>query len=128
MSVPGRSVTAMDLNIGGITIDCADPHTLADFWTRALGLEIAYAGDEFVQLVSRADRSRPYLGLQKVPEAKAGKNRMHLDLTAGDPDAEAARLAALGATVGDKYEEPGLRWTVLFDPAGNEFCVGTHHG
>jgi predicted enzyme related to lactoylglutathione lyase len=116
----------MNLNLGGITIDCADPHTLAEFWTRALDLEIAYNGDEFVQLVSRADRSRPYLGLQKVPEARAGKNRVHLDLTTPDPDAEVARLVSLGATAHEKYEEPGLRWTVLTDPVGNEFCVGSH--
>ncbi|MFL6125053.1 VOC family protein [Actinophytocola sp.] len=117
----------MNLDLGGITIDCTDPHALAEFWTHALDLEVAHAGDEYVQLVSRADRSRPYLGLQKVPEAKAGKNRVHLDLATNDPDGEIARLVALGATAGDKYEEPGLRWTVLFDPAGNEFCVGTLH-
>jgi hypothetical protein len=27
----------------------------------------------------------------------------------------------------EKHEAPGLVWTVLFDPAGNEFCVGTPH-
>jgi hypothetical protein len=34
------------------------------------------------------------------------------------------RLVGLGVTVLDEQEVPGLRWTVLADPNGNEFCVG----
>jgi hypothetical protein len=117
----------MNLNMGGITIDCAEPRELAEFWTRALDLEVAFDADgHFIALRSRADPSRPYLGLQKVPEEKTGKNRVHLDLSTDDPDGEVARLVALGAVAGEKHEAPGLRWTVLRDPAGNEFCVGAH--
>lgn len=117
----------MNLDLGGITIDSADPRTLAEFWTRALDLEITLDADGyFVELRSRADPSRPYLGLQKVPEERAGKNRVHLDLSTADPDGEVARLVALGAVAGEKHEVPDLRWTVLQDPEGNEFCVGTH--
>ena len=114
--------------MGGITIDCADPRTLAEFWTKALGLEIAFDADGyFVQLRSSADPSRPYLGLQKVPEERAGKNRVHLDLSTADREGEVGRLVALGAVRGADHSAPGLEWTVLQDPEGNEFCVGTAH-
>lgn len=127
MSVVARSVRGMNLNMGGVTIDCAEPRSLAEFWTRALGLEVVHdAGGEFLELRPPGDAGGPYLGLQKVPEDKAGKNRVHLDLSTADMDTEVARLVGLGATVSEKHEVPGLVWTVLSDPAGNEFCVGTH--
>lgn len=128
MSVVGRNVPGMKLNMGGITIDCAEPRELAEFWTRALDLEVAFDADGyFLMLRSSANPAQPYLGLQKVPEEKAGKNRVHVDFSTDDPDGEIARLVELGATVGDRHEVPGLTWTVLFDPAGNEFCVGSRH-
>jgi catechol 2,3-dioxygenase-like lactoylglutathione lyase family enzyme len=117
----------MNLNLGGITIDSTDPRTLAEFWTRALGLEVAFDADGwFVQLTSPANPNQPYLGLQKVPEKRAGKNRVHVDLSTGDRAGEVKRLVDLGATEGETHEVQGLTWTVLQDPEGNEFCVGSH--
>ena len=116
----------MNLNMGGITIDCAEPRALAEFWTRALDLEVAFAADGyFIYLRSPTNPSQPMLGLQKVAEEKVGKNRVHIDFSTDDPDGEIARLMALGAVAGEKHEVPGLTWTVLSDPAGNEFCVGS---
>ncbi len=114
--------------MGGITIDSADPRTLAEFWTEALGLEVVFDADGwFVQLRSRAQPQQPYLGLQKVPEDRAGKNRVHIDFATEDRAGEVARLESLGAAVGETHEVPGLTWTVLRDPEGNEFCVGSAH-
>jgi predicted enzyme related to lactoylglutathione lyase len=118
----------MNLSMGGIVIDCLEPRQLADFWTKALGLEVAFDADgEFLALRAPGNTGM-YLGLQKVPEEKVGKNRVHLDLATEkeNMDDEIARLAGLGATVGEKHEVPGLTWTILRDPVGNEFCVGTH--
>jgi len=61
-----------------------------------------------------------------VPEGKATKNRIHLDLrpSAGTREEELARLLALGATeVGDLRNDDGTGWVVLADPEGNEFCI-----
>lgn len=62
---------------------------------------------------------------QSVPEPKTVKNRLHLDIHYG-PDryeAEADRLAGLGATRLSEHDEQGSKWIVMADPEGNEFCV-----
>jgi predicted enzyme related to lactoylglutathione lyase len=63
--------------------------------------------------------------LQRVPEPKAAKNRMHLDIHVADIDAEAARLETLGARRVSRSpcEESGTRWHLMADPEGNELCV-----
>ncbi|MFE9885324.1 VOC family protein [Streptomyces scopuliridis] len=62
---------------------------------------------------------------QRVPEAKTGKNRIHLDLHPGPErrEAEVGRLEGLGATVVRRVKEPGGEWVVMADPELNEFCV-----
>jgi predicted enzyme related to lactoylglutathione lyase len=128
LSVVARTVCGMNLSMGSITIDCAEPRALAEFWTQALDLEVAFDADgHFMSLRSRTNPSQPAIGLQKVPEEKAVKNRVHIDFMTDDPDGEIARLVALGAAAGEKHEVPGLTWTVLSDPVGNEFCVGSEH-
>jgi hypothetical protein len=69
----------------------------------------------------------PGLLFLAVPEAKAGKNRLHLDLRPDDHDAEVERLLALGArhvNIGQGEQS----WVVLADPEGNEFCVLSSRG
>ncbi|WP_182902326.1 VOC family protein [Microbispora sp. H10830] len=62
---------------------------------------------------------------QAVPEPKAGKNRLHIDLHAGPErrDAEVDRLKALGAAVLRTVREPGGHHVTMADPEGNEFDV-----
>jgi predicted enzyme related to lactoylglutathione lyase len=110
-----------------VTIDCVDARKLSGFWVAALGAEIIHEVDDGAMLVL-ASEGNVNLGLQQVEEAKAGKNRLHLDLGAPDRPAEVARLVALGATVVEEYSWPGMAWSVLQDPEGNEFCVGSRNG
>jgi predicted enzyme related to lactoylglutathione lyase len=113
------------MKLSMITIDCADPRSLAEFWIKALDLEVVFDADGyFVQLRAPADRTQPHLGLQQVPEERAGKNRVHIDFSTDDREGEIERLVALGATRGEDHSVPGLTWTVLRDPEGNVFCVG----
>ena len=122
-----------------VTLDCADPRSLAKFWVEAAGYEVMHDFDgEYLVLkpasgASGGDASPDAapapprglaLGLQKVAEPRIGKNRAHLDWRTGDRPAEVARLVALGATVLAEREMPGFGWTVMADPEGNEFCVG----
>ncbi|MCI2419118.1 VOC family protein [Saccharopolyspora sp. K220] len=114
----------MALSIGMVTIDCAAPRALAEFWTRALGTSIAVDVGDFLMLAPN-EEAGVALGLQRVPEPRTGKNRVHLDMTTTDRQAEVRRLVALGATELGEHEAPGFAWTVLADPEGNEFCVAT---
>jgi predicted enzyme related to lactoylglutathione lyase len=105
-----------------VTIDCADPQALARFWTEAAGYKVD--GDwSFFVMLSPAEGEGIAIGLQKVPEPRVAKNRVHIDWTSDDRPAEIERLKKLGATVLGEETMPGLSWTVLADPEGNEFCV-----
>ena len=119
----------MAVGIGMVTTDCADPKALATFWAAALDTTISGDYGEFVMLAP-PPAGGPVLGFQRVPEERAGKNRLHLDLVAqaGGRQAEVARLVELGAMVlGERGgDAEGLVWTTLTDPEGNEFCVAEH--
>ena len=108
--------------IKSIIIDCADLDRQATFWAAATGYQSTGADGHYAVLV-HPDRSHPRLLLQRVPEPKTAKNRVHLDLGADDLPAEVERLVALGASQGQSHQEYDAIWTVLTDPEGNEFCV-----
>ncbi|WEH38702.1 glyoxalase/bleomycin resistance/dioxygenase family protein [Streptomyces sp. NBC_01218] len=63
---------------------------------------------------------------QEVPEEKAGKNRLHIDVH-GEPgglDRLVSRLKELGATpVREIDKGPAGHWWIMRDPEGNEFCA-----
>jgi predicted enzyme related to lactoylglutathione lyase len=105
-----------------IVIDCADPEGLAEFWAAALGYDKVGMFDPYFVLAAR-ERSHPPVILQRVPEAKTTKARIHFDLRVSNIEAEATRLEALGARRIDigQGENPG--WIAMADPEGNEFCV-----
>ena len=112
----------------GVTLDCADLERLAAFWSTALDLEPELVGD-YALLRGRSARSGLQgLTLQRVPETKVVKNRMHLDLVTPDVGVEVERLIQLGATVLARETEPTPEQTVVMgDPEGNEFCVIKEH-
>jgi hypothetical protein len=120
------------MNISCVTIDCADPAMIANFWNEALRWGgVAVAPDGSGAICGPADGGA-YLEFVRVPEEKQVKNRVHLGCSAGalaNLDAELERLHGLGATVA--WEEDFLpdvaaryRNVVLRDPEGNEFCLG----
>jgi predicted enzyme related to lactoylglutathione lyase len=110
------------LRLGNVTFDCADPPALAAFWSAALELPIAQSMPYFAMLQSPDGADPRYLFI-KVPEGKTVKNRVHIDLRADQAEAEIERLVSLGASRGDSHDQYGVRWTVMQDPEGNEFCV-----
>jgi predicted enzyme related to lactoylglutathione lyase len=108
----------------GLVLDCKDPAALADFWAAALDYVSVGGAGAYVMLLPDG-RPGPKLLLQQVPEPKAVKNRMHLDIDADDIETEATRLEALGArrVADDQLHEHGTNWILMADPEGNEFCV-----
>ena len=117
----------MTLRIQCLSIDAADPARLAGFWESALGWRRTFEESDQVVLEppagSAQDGVAPDLLFQRVPEAKAVKNRLHLDLRPEDQAAEVARLEGLGARRADVGQGPDVSWVVMADPEGNEFCV-----
>jgi predicted enzyme related to lactoylglutathione lyase len=104
-----------------IVIDCADPESLARFWAEALGYRSVGFRDPYVLLLP-AQRTFPPVILQRVPEPKQGKARIHFDLRVDDVEAEVRRLEALGARRID-IGQGDVAWVPMADPEGNEFCV-----
>ena len=106
-----------------IIVDAADVRRLAGFWAAVLGWEVTEDDDDGVE-IGPAGGGKPTLVFVPVPEAKAGKNRVHLDVnpTGCEQDEELARLRSLGATDVD-VGQGDQTWYVLADPEGNEFCL-----
>ena len=69
------------------------------------------------------ERAFPPVILQRVPEPKTVKARIHFDLRVSDIEAEAQRLEALGARRIDIGQGPEPGWIAMADPEDNEFCV-----
>lgn len=118
----------MASRLGIIAIDAVDPRPVADFWCGVLGWEITEIDDEGIAIappVGSPAAGGPTIDVLVVPERKTVKNRLHLDLRAEGvtPAEELQRLLALGATPVDIGQGPGVTWTVLADPDGNEFCL-----
>jgi predicted enzyme related to lactoylglutathione lyase len=113
----------MPSSVDALTIDCADPRSLAAFWTQALGYELEAVDDDVAEIVDPSGRGWPLLFIV-VPEGKSVKNRLHLDIRPPrSMDEEVRRLEGAGATLRRRVDEHGSFWTVMQDPEGNEFCV-----
>lgn len=143
-----------------LTIDCISPSRLVAFWPAVLGYEVQPPPDGFATwnewylsvgvppaeldlTGDGADRifdpsgRGPKIWFQAVPEAKSGKNRLHLDVFVGGGrtvpiderrrrvDERVAELVTLGASidhVADHTADDHYA-VVMRDPEGNEFCV-----
>ncbi len=103
------------------TIDCVDLEAMTQFWGRLLDVEFRTI-EHFGFLAHAADR-KVTIWLQQVPEAKAGKNRVHLDLVVADLDAALERVRSLGGGVGDRRDWQGFVWNTCTDPEGNVFDI-----
>lgn len=108
----------MSMVVSNIGIDTNDLPRAVAFWQAVTGYEVGSSSDGDTYLVDPA-KAGPGLSLLVVPEPKAGKNRLHLDLSASDLGAEVTRVVALGASEVQRYDG----WTVLADPDGNQFCI-----
>ena len=117
----------MTIRIQCLCIDAIDPTAQARWWAEALGWRITHeVADESVlepPAGSAEDGVVPDLLFVAVPESKASKNRLHLDLRPVDQAAEVARLEALGARRVDVGQGGDVSWVVLADPEGNELCI-----
>jgi glyoxalase superfamily protein len=103
----------------GLAVDSADPQTQARWWATVYGASVT-ENDGWFTVDGVPGMPILTMDFASVPEPKTVKNRIHWDVTA----AGVAPLVEAGATV---LREPSgdIRWHVLADPEGNEFCAFT---
>jgi hypothetical protein len=112
----------MTLTLGMVTTDTHDAVELGQWWAEQTGAQVTETYDGWFVVVKGG--SLPViLAFQKVEDATPGKNRLHLDLSADDLDAEVDRLVGAGATLVAKRGDESFRWVTLEDPHGNQFDV-----
>ena len=116
-----------DFRLGAVSLDCADPASLAAFWAQLLGGEVAFSSDDFVavklsHLWLTAVRVESYVA-PTWPDDLVPK-QMHLEIAVRDLAASETVALGLGATRGSA-QPGGDRWTVMMDPAGHPFCLTT---
>jgi catechol 2,3-dioxygenase-like lactoylglutathione lyase family enzyme len=112
--------------LGAISLDCADPVALAEFYREMLGLDEMMTSPDFVALKGAGS---VFLTFQRVADHRAADwpegpvpKQIHLELAVSDLDGEETRIIALGATKADVQPQPD-NWRVLVDPAGHPFCI-----
>jgi predicted enzyme related to lactoylglutathione lyase len=141
-------------SLGNIVIYADDPPALARFWSDVFGYPYQEFDGELREALlagGLTDEDLAHRGLAEDPEGKgprfffhhadgekAGRNRVHIDVTADRPDgaphlspadldAEKDRLVALGARVVRLVEQEWGPWPERYwqlqDPEGNEFCL-----
>ena len=113
----------MKVRLSHVIVDALDPEGLAAFWAALLETEVVSRVDDgrFVFLGS-TDRS-PAVGIQRVPERKETKNRVHVDLEVEDLDGATRWVREHGGTRIADHRLGDLHWRVMADPEGNEFCL-----
>jgi hypothetical protein len=112
---PGTALARVD----ELVVGAADAGAQAAWWASVLG-GTARTSDGGARVEDAAGLPWESLTFDPLPWPKTVKNRMHWDVTITDPTPDA--LAAAGATL---LREPDgdIRWWVLTDPEGNEFCA-----
>ena len=127
-----------------VVMDASGPRALGAFWCEVLGyieqppppgfetwedaldaMGIDRSDPDKAFAIVDPDGVGPRIFIQKVPEGKTVKNRLHLDVAVGKDmmRARADELVELGATLVGEFDEPGGQWVTMRDPEGNEFCL-----
>jgi hypothetical protein len=104
-----------------VVVEAADPARLSRWWAEVLGYQLIEEAPDTVAVGSGAP-SAPLLQFVRTGEAKAGKNRLLIELSPDDRDGEVERLLDMGA----RHVDIGLpddNRVVMADPEGNEFSV-----
>lgn len=125
------TVPGMASRISHTSFDSHNAYEQSLFWSRVLGYtEIPDdpnepEHEECMIIPPEGSTGQGDLLFIEVPEDKAVKNRLHLDLRPTDRtrDEEVERVLALGATMVADLRRPTSGWATLADPEGNEFCI-----
>src|SRR5262249_60562258 len=120
---------------GNVPFWCASPAPPGQFGAAALGWRDEPIDQGFIQqlldagmdpretesfyVTRETPTSRPRFLFQRRERSRPDSYPIHLDLRAGDREAETRRLTGLGATI----ERVADTRTIMRDPEANPFCV-----
>ena len=106
-----------------MVIDVNDLDLEAEFWGRVIGEEPGPVRGEGGWVTVGSLATGVQLVLQKVPEPKTVKDRIHLDFMVDDVAVAVEQVMRLGGRqLGDPRPGGGV---TMADPEGNEFCLGS---
>ena len=120
----GNTLSEDNDPVGTLThvgVDVADIERAAAFYSALLGVKRGSAWDQYLAFEPLPGGLTVYL--QRVPEKKTSKTRVHMDLTVPDVQAALVRVEALGGRAVRDFVEPGENLAVVVDPDDNEFCL-----
>ena len=103
-----------------VAIDALDIPGVLPFWRAVLGYV-----DDGPDAVSDPLRIGPSFWFQQMDEPRLERNRIHIDVTVGEDEAEARIAAALDAGGTMLSDSAARAFWVLSDIEGNEVCVCT---
>ena len=110
----------------GVTLDCAEPQTLATFYSEPTGMKVAHTSEDFAGLEGDTGLA---MGFQRVEKYQAPQwpgqqvpQQFHLDIAVDNLDESEAKVIGLGAVKAGN-QPGGDRWRVFLDPAGHPFCL-----
>lgn len=114
------------------TLDCKEPHELADFYARLLHWDVVFTDEDWACVGPKGAKNGSYPGIlfQKNPEfvppvwpeePGAQQQMAHLDFAVNDLEKAVQYAIRCGARLAnDQFSE---EWRVMFDPAGHPFCL-----
>jgi predicted enzyme related to lactoylglutathione lyase len=109
--------------VASVVINVNDMAAEKTFWGAVLGVGVAREIGGFFTWFEPQRPGGIAVALQLVPDAKHGRNRLHLDSAVADVDLARRRIEELGGSHVEDHDMGGFRWTVMADPEGNEFCI-----
>ena len=104
-----------------VGIDVSDLARAEAFYSALLGVKRNVTNDQYLNFEPLPGGLTIYL--QRVPEKKSSKTRLHMDIVVKDTPAALATVEALGGKQLESFLEDGEGWTVVADPDGNELCL-----
>jgi catechol 2,3-dioxygenase-like lactoylglutathione lyase family enzyme len=114
--------------LSGVALECRDPATLAEFYSRLTGWPVVYAHADWYS-VGESENAGFHLSFQRAPGHQsptwpdpASSMQVHLHFRVNDLDAAERDVLALGGTKFDDQPGPD-RSRVYADPAGHPFCL-----
>ncbi|HEU4425342.1 MAG TPA: VOC family protein [Pilimelia sp.] len=103
---------------------CRDAAALARFWSEVLELPVDDGASRDLAMINVTHDHGPITWIfQRGDEIPAGVNRIAIDLTSEDWEAQADRFVAAGAARLSAHNVGGVRWVELTDIEGNLFRI-----